>query len=72
MSEMSNPTPTRRLFRIGSTIISESPSTQGLSTEQVRQRLKSAYPEITHASIRETRDGDTLIVDFTIRAGHKG
>jgi len=70
MSDITNPT--RRLFRIGGTVISESAATQGLSVEQVRQRLKAAYPEIAHASVRETRDGDTLIVDYTAQVGRKG
>ena len=70
MSDTSNPT--RRLFRTGGTVISESAATQGLSIEQVLQRLKTAYPEIAHASVRETRDGDTLIVDYTAQAGRKG
>ena len=70
MSDTSNPT--RRLFRTGGTVISESAATQGLSIEQVLQRLKTAYPEMAHASVLETRDGDTLIVDYTAQAGRKG
>lgn len=69
---MSDNTTTRRLFRIGTTIISESAATQDLTPEQVRQRLKTAWPEIAHAALRETREGDTLLIDFTPQAGRKG
>ena len=61
-----------RLFKTGTTVITESVDMRGLSVEQVKQLLKASYPEVAHATVRERVDGDTLIVEFLPQAGRKG
>jgi hypothetical protein len=43
-----------------------------LSLEQIRTLLKTTYPEIAHATVRERTEGDTLVVEFLPVAGRKG
>jgi hypothetical protein len=52
-----------RIFKIGSTLITETEDTQHLSLEEMRAILARTYPEIAHATLREstTEDGSTLI-----------
>ena len=64
--------PTNRIFKTGSTTIVEDESMQGLSTEAVRDILKATYPEIANATVRERQEGETTIVEFLPRPGHKG
>lgn len=61
-----------RIFKFGTTKIVEDASMQGLSNEEVRQRLKAAYPEVAEATIREKTEGETTYVEFMARAGRKG
>jgi hypothetical protein len=62
-----------RLFKTGSTLISESADMHRLSITEVRQRLQHIYPEVAHATIRETPQADgTLLVEFLPVAGRKG
>jgi PRTRC genetic system protein C len=68
---MSIPTNTR-IFKTGSTLITETPEMRDQSIEQVRQLLKTTYPEIAHATVRERTEGDTLVVEFLPVAGRKG
>ncbi len=65
-------TPLQRVFKTGATLITEAPDMQGLTVEQVKQLLKSSYPEVAHATVRERVDGDTLIIEFLPMAGRKG
>ena len=62
-----------RIFKIGTTQIPESDATRGKTAEEVRQQLKAAFPEVTHATIRETtlEDG-TLAIHYLPQAGRKG
>jgi hypothetical protein len=62
-----------RLFKTGATVITESPEMRPLSIEQVRQLLKASYPEIAHATVRETmlEDG-TLLTEFLPIPARKG
>jgi PRTRC genetic system protein C len=70
---MSNTNQPNRLFKTGATVITESPEMRDLSLEQVRQLLKASYPEIAHATVRETplEDG-ILLIEFLAQAGRKG
>lgn len=61
-----------RIFKIGSTRIVADASMQDLSNEQIRERLKAAYPEVAEATIRETTQGETTFVEFLSRPGRKG
>ena len=63
----------RRVFKTGSTIISEAPEMRELSTESIRNLLKHTYPEVANATIRETPQPDgTLLVEFLPVPGRKG
>ena len=63
----------RRIFKTGSTIISESPELHGLDNESIRNLLKHSYPEVANATIRETPQTDgTLLVEFLPVPGRKG
>jgi len=68
-----NPSPPARVFKIGATRITQSPEMAALSNEEVRQILKVTYPEVTHATVRETtlEDG-TQLVEWLPVAGKKG
>jgi hypothetical protein len=70
---MNENTPTNRIFKIGTTTIQADDSMANLDNEQVRAILKRTYPEVAHATIRETtlEDG-TIAVIFTSVPGRKG
>jgi hypothetical protein len=62
-----------RIFKIGQTLITLEPTLQALSTEEVRQRLKYAHPEIAQATVRETPQTDgSLLIEFLPISGKKG
>ncbi|MBI5928200.1 MAG: hypothetical protein HY862_02745 [Chloroflexi bacterium] len=66
-------TPTTRIFKTGATRIVEDESLRGLSIEEVRGILKRTYPEIAHATVRETTQADgTVQIDFLPQPGKKG
>ena len=63
----------RRIFKTGSTIISEAPEMRELSNDAIRNLLKHGYPEVANATIRETPQNDgTLLVEFLPVPGRKG
>jgi hypothetical protein len=65
--------PKSRVFKIGATRIVEDASTSGLSAEAVRERLKVNFPEVTHATLRETTlDDGTQVLEWLPAAGRKG
>lgn len=64
--------PVIRVFKTGSTVITESPEMHDLSVEQIRGLLKTTYPEIAHATVRERTEGATQVVEFLPQAGRKG
>jgi len=70
MSENNTPL---RIFKIGTTTIQADESLANLDNEQVRAILKRTYPEVAHATIRETtlEDG-TVVVHYQAVAGRKG
>ena len=71
---MSDLNPTQaRIFKTGTVRIVEDESTRGLSNEAVRSLLKTTYPEIANATIRETAttEGQT-VVEFLPQPGRKG
>ena len=67
-----NTTP-NRIFKIGTTTIQADESLANLDNEQVRAILKRTYPEVAHATIRETtlEDG-TVVIHYQAVAGRKG
>ena len=71
---MSDPNPTQtRIFKTGAVRIVEDESMRGLNNEEVRNLLKTTYPEIANATIREvtTTEGQT-VVEFLPQPGRKG
>lgn len=71
MSDQNTSTP--RIFKTGAVRIVEDDSMRGLSNEEVRAVLKTSYPEVANATIRETttEDGQT-VVEFLPQPGRKG
>lgn len=68
-----NPTQPTRVFKIGATRVVEDPSTMsGLSNEQVRDLLKTTYPEIANATLRERDENGLRVVEFLPQPGRKG
>jgi hypothetical protein len=64
---------TNRIFKIGATTIQADESTTHLDHEQIRALLKRTYPEVAHATIRETTlDDGTTVLHFQAQAGRKG
>lgn len=62
-----------RIFKTGATRIVEDESLRGLSVEEVRGILKRTYPEIAHATVRETTQPDgTVQITFLPQPGKKG
>lgn len=68
-----NPTQPSRVFKIGATRIVADASMAALDPEQTRNLLKINYPEVTHATLRETtlEDG-TQVWEWIPAAGRKG
>ena len=67
-----NPTPLHRVFKIGATRVVEDPSMSGLNNEQVRDLLKTSYPEIANATLRERDENGLRVVEFLPQPGRKG
>lgn len=68
-----NPTPPARILKIGATRIVADASMSGLEPEQLRTLLGFSYPEVTHATIRETTlENGTQVVEWIPVAGRKG
>lgn len=61
-----------RIFKIGSTKIVEDESMAGLSIEQVRDRLKSRFPEVAKATVRQREVDGVTFVEFSAAPGRKG
>jgi hypothetical protein len=68
-----NPTQPARVFKIGATRIVEDASMHGATNEEVRTLLKTSYPEIANATMRETtlQDG-TRCIEWIPIPGKKG
>lgn len=72
MSDTTTTTPLR-IFKTGATRIVEDDSMRGKSVEEVRALLRSAYPEIANATIRETTTADGQpVIEFLPQPGRKG
>ena len=67
-----NPTQPSRVFKIGTTRIVEDPSMSGMSNDQVRDLLKTSYPEIANATLRERDENGLHVVEFLPQPGRKG
>ncbi|MBE2266978.1 MAG: hypothetical protein J0M07_16625 [Anaerolineae bacterium] len=67
-----NLTPLTRVFKIGATRVVEDPSMSGLSNEQVAQLLKTSYPEVANATLRERDENGLRVVEFLPQPGRKG
>jgi PRTRC genetic system protein C len=71
---MSDPITSKpRVFKTGTVRIVEDASMSRLSSEEVRSLLKSSYPEIANATIRESQLEDgTPLIEFLPQPGRKG
>jgi hypothetical protein len=69
-----NVTPTKptRLFKIGATRIVEDASMSSLDNNAIRDLLKTSYPEIANATIRERDENGLRVVEFLPQPGRKG
>jgi hypothetical protein len=62
-----------RIFKTGATRIVEDDSMRGKSVEEIRALLRSAYPEVANATIRETTTADGQpVIEFLPQPGRKG
>lgn len=62
-----------RLFRTGTTVITEDASTRGLNVEEVRAILKRTYPELEHATYTtDTDEQGQTVITFMPKPGRKG
>jgi hypothetical protein len=61
-----------RVFKIGATRIVEDPSMSDLTNEQARDLLKTSYPEIANATLREREENGLRVVEFLPQPGRKG
>lgn len=68
-----HPNPQPRIFKIGTTTIVEDESLAGKSLDEVKIILQRTYPEVAHATVRETtlEDGTAAII-FGSVPGRKG
>ncbi len=72
MSDITNTTPLR-IFKTGAIRIVEDETLLGKSIEEVRTLLRSAYPEIANATIRETTTAEGQpVIEFLPQPGRKG
>jgi len=62
-----------RIFKIGATRIVEDASLAGRDLDEVKAILQRSYPEIAHATVRETtlEDG-TKLTEWLAQPGKKG
>jgi len=62
-----------RIFKIGATRIVEDASLAGRDLDEVKAILQRSYPEIAHATVRETtlEDG-TRLTEWLAQPGKKG
>lgn len=61
-----------RVFKIGATRIVEDASMSALDNEAIRDLLKTSYPEIANATIREREENGLRVVEFLPQPGRKG
>jgi hypothetical protein len=62
-----------RIFKIGATRIVEDASLAGRDLDEVKAILQRSYPEIAHATVRETTlDDGTQLTEWLAQPGKKG
>lgn len=61
-----------RVFKIGATRIIEDASMSMLDNEAIRDLLKTSYPEIANATIREHAENGLRVIEFLPQPGRKG
>jgi hypothetical protein len=61
-----------RVFKIGATRIVEDASMSSLDNNAIRDLLKTSYPEIANATIRERDENGLRVVEFLPQPGRKG
>ena len=71
MTQLSNIQPTR-VFKIGATRIVEDATMSTLDNDAIRELLKTSYPEVANATIRERDEIGLRVVEFLPQPGRKG
>lgn len=61
-----------RIIKIGATRIVADASMFALDPEQIRTLLKTSYPEIANATLRERDQNGLRVVEFLPQPGRKG
>ena len=61
-----------RVFKIGATRIVEDASMSAMDNNAIRDFLKTTYPEIANATIREREEDGLRVVEFLPQPGRKG
>ena len=61
-----------RVFKIGATRIVEDASMSQIDNEAIRDLLKTSYPEIANATMRERDENGLRVVEFLPQPGRKG
>ena len=61
-----------RVFKIGATRIVEDVSMSTLDNNAIRDLLKTSYPEIANATLRERDENGLRVVEFLPQPGRKG
>jgi PRTRC genetic system protein C len=67
-----NQIPLSRVFKVGAARIVETDAMRDLTNEQVRELLKTSYPEVANATIREREENGLHVVEFLPQPGRKG
>jgi PRTRC genetic system protein C len=62
----------QRVFKVGSVRLPESDVTRGKSLDDVKKILKSTYPEVANATVREGKENGVHLIEFLPQPGRKG
>lgn len=62
----------QKIFKIGAATIVADDSLTDLPHDAIRNLLKTQYPEVAHATIREHHKDGMHIIEFLPRPGRKG
>ena len=62
----------QKVFKIGTVTVVADGSLANLTNDAARDLLKTQYPEVAHATIRERHEDGMHIVEFLPKPGRKG
>ncbi len=67
-----NESPVLRIIKIGATRIVADASMSAIEPEQLRDLLKTTYPEIANATLRERDENGLRVIEFLPQPARKG